>query len=273
MFGSYGSRKRRYEDAGAVRAHLVHVVGDLRLVLAVDIDGEPRLLLGEHEPVAVVVVSGVAVVQVRVDARISGAARVVPVVDHQDLAVRILGRDEQQHRVVEGFPDLGGVLRRQPVDYLDDCLPVAYLVRVDGGVQEIEGHPFPRERGGVRLRQAPRVRQTVVDRDQPVELVEVRRGADGEQYIRVAVRRRAPLLIPDTVGTAGHLAHVLQHVRIARQFTVGPNLEAEEVGWRADGLRAGRARPEHEGGDHGRKQAECHRILLQNTPRGCNDGT
>ena len=67
--GVVGIVERRQEDPRSARTLLVHVVRDDRLVLVLDLDGEPRLLLREHEPVAVVVVADVLVVQVRVGPR------------------------------------------------------------------------------------------------------------------------------------------------------------------------------------------------------------
>ncbi len=91
----------RHEDAGSVRPHLVHVVGHLRLQLAVNIQRQPGLRLGEHEPVTVVIVPRVVVIQVWIRAVEGGVFRVVPVVNHQHLSVRVLGRDDQHHYVVE----------------------------------------------------------------------------------------------------------------------------------------------------------------------------
>ena len=82
--------ERRHEDAGAGRPHLVHVVGDLRLELAMDVERQPGLLLREHEPVAVVVVSRIVMVEVRVGPVVGGALGLVPVVDHQHLPVGVL---------------------------------------------------------------------------------------------------------------------------------------------------------------------------------------
>ena len=58
--------ERRHEDARSGRALLMHVVRDRRLVGVLHLlDHQPRFFLREHEPVAVVVVARVLVIQVR----------------------------------------------------------------------------------------------------------------------------------------------------------------------------------------------------------------
>jgi hypothetical protein len=82
--------ERRHENAGAARSHLMHVVRDDRLVAVLNVHREPRLDLREHEPVAVVVVADVLVIEVWIDARERRSLRLVPMIDNQILAVRIL---------------------------------------------------------------------------------------------------------------------------------------------------------------------------------------
>ena len=253
--------ERGNEDPGAGPSHLVHVVRHLRLVLAVDLDGEPRLLLREHEPVAVVVVPGVVVVQVGIQPLVAGAARVVPVVDHEHLAVRVLRRDEQHHRVVEDLPHLRRPVRGEPVGDLDDRLPVPDLVRMDRGVEEVERDAFPGQRLRFRLRQAAGVGEPMVDGDQPVEPVQVRLRAQGDEDVRVAVRRRPPLLVPHAVRPVGEVAQIFEDPGVTGQLAVGADFEAEELGRRGDrlrGRRGRRARAERGGDGDGQKQARPH---------------
>ena len=62
--GVDGVAPRRHEHACPVRAHLMHVVDDLRPPNVVHfLDHQPRFLLAEDVPVAVVVVSDVLLVK------------------------------------------------------------------------------------------------------------------------------------------------------------------------------------------------------------------
>ena len=61
--GIDGILERRHEQTHAVRAHLMHVVHDFREPLLIQhARDETRLDLGQHEPVAIVVVADVLVV-------------------------------------------------------------------------------------------------------------------------------------------------------------------------------------------------------------------
>ena len=64
-----GVLERRHENAGAHRPHLMHVVGDRRLVDVLHfLQIEARFDLREHEPVAIVIVAYIFVIEVRIDA-------------------------------------------------------------------------------------------------------------------------------------------------------------------------------------------------------------
>ena len=118
--------ERRHEDASAGAALLMHVVGDDRLVLVLDrLDVHARFLLREHEPVAVVVVPDVLVIEVGEHALERRALRLVPVIDDQHLAVGVLRRHHQHDAAVENLANLRAVVGRQPVNDVDDRLAVA----------------------------------------------------------------------------------------------------------------------------------------------------
>ncbi len=69
MFDVVRLLERRHEDARSGRALLMHVVRDRRLVGVLHLlDHHPRFFLREHEPVAVVVVARVLVIEVRIHA-------------------------------------------------------------------------------------------------------------------------------------------------------------------------------------------------------------
>ncbi len=229
--------ERRHEDARAVAALLMHVVRDDRLVLVLDVfDVHARFFLREHEPVAVVVVADVFVIQVRIDALERRALRLVPVIDHQHLAVGILRRHHQHDAVVEDLARLRIGGGRQPVDDVDDRLAVADLGRVNRGVDEVERLAFGGQLLGFGLRQAARIGEAPVDLDEPIELREVLRRADAQQRIAVPHRRLAELLVLDAVGLLREQLEVLEDLRIARQLAVGADLETEILIRMWDGL-------------------------------------
>ena len=136
-----------------------------------DVHRHPRFLLGEHEPVAVVVVAGVAVIEVGIGPLKRCAPSLVPVVDDQDLPIRILRRRQENDRVVEDVVDFRGVLGREAMGDPDNRLPVADLGRVDGCVEEIEGDTLAGQGTRLGLGQTSRVGQLMVYLDEPVQAV------------------------------------------------------------------------------------------------------
>ena len=229
--------ERWHEHPRSQGAHLVHVVRHRRFEVAVDVDGEARFLLREHEPVAVVVVTSVPMVQIGIRAFERRARGLVPVIDDQHLAIRVLRRHHQDDGVVEDFVNLGRILGGQAMCDVDDGLAVSDLGRVDGRVEKVERHTFSGQRPCGVLRERSRIGEPVVDRDQPVQSSEVGWGTEGDQNVRVAVRRGAAHLVLNPVGAVGQMPKILENPRVASQLTVGADLEAKELGWRRDCLR------------------------------------
>ncbi len=94
--------ERRHHEASALAAHLVHIEDCLRMLAVVELHVEARLRLRHHEPVAIVVMAGVRMIEEgQVRAGMLGAAPLlVPLGDHVD-PVRIMARDNQRDRVLE----------------------------------------------------------------------------------------------------------------------------------------------------------------------------
>ena len=137
--GVDGILKRRHEDPGAVAAHLVLVQIDrwepLLVHQAVD---HPAFHLCVHEGVAIVIVAGVLVIQLRQEAVLPLRAEVlvVPIGD-DDLAVRVERGDQQEDDVVENVLDEGRILGGEAMHQLEGHLAGADLdgVNVAGNEQ------------------------------------------------------------------------------------------------------------------------------------------
>jgi hypothetical protein len=241
----------------------VHVVRDLGLVDVLDLlDRQPGLLLREHEPVAIVVMPRVLVVEVGVDATEWRIFGLVPVIDHQHLAVRILRRHDQDDEIIENLFDFGPLVRREPMGDLDDRLCVADLGRVNGAVEKVEGASLLRQTFRVRRRQAARIREPAVDLDQAVDPREVLGRADRREHIGIPHRRLSDLAEGDATGRVCEMLEVGDDLGIARQLAVGADGEAEELigrlrapalGVGAGGRRGGQARQ-----DESRRQDSTH---------------
>ncbi len=93
----------RDEESRPPRAHLVHVVHDLRVPPVVEVrEREPGLRLREHVPVAVVVVAHVGVVQHGRRGPLEGRPELPSVpVGHEIGPVRVVRGQHEQHRAVE----------------------------------------------------------------------------------------------------------------------------------------------------------------------------
>ena len=114
MFGSGRIHERRHEQPRAGISHLMHVVENLWMPFLVHaVDRVARLDLGEHVPIAVVIVAGVMVVELRhrraLERRLGDLF--VPVDDDIE-AVGIERGDEDEDDVVEDRPDFRRVARR-----------------------------------------------------------------------------------------------------------------------------------------------------------------
>jgi hypothetical protein len=206
----------------------MHVVRDDRLVLVLDVfDVHARFFLREHEPVAVVVVADVLVVQVGIDALERRALRLVPVIDHQHLAVGILRRHHQDDAVVEDLAGLRIGGGRQAVDDVDDRLAVADFGRVNRGVDEIERLALGSEFLRFGLRSTTRIGEAPIDLDEPIEFRQVLGRTDPQQRIAVPHRRLAELLVLDAVGLLREQLEVVEDLWIARQLSVRADLESE----------------------------------------------
>ena len=239
--------ERWNEDPCVARFHLVHVVCDLRLVLGVHLYRESRLSLGEHEPIAVVVMADVAVIEVGIGSGVGRALRVVPVIEHQHLAVGVLRRHQQEHRVVQDLLDLGPIVGRHPMRDLDDGLAVSDFGRVDGRIEEVKRHALASQPHRVRFGEASRVGQAMVDFDQPVQPSQILTRAERDEHVGVTQCSFAAFLEYHAVGVVGQVLEVRHHSRVASELAVGADFEAEELLRGLEGLGLSRRSDRQEG--------------------------
>ena len=153
---------RRHEEAGSPPSHLMHGQEDLRVPAPVEEIGHGAVLSQvQHERVAIDVVAGVAVVEPghrRVLER--RAAGLLEPVDDELVAVRVEGRDQQDH----GLPQerqRGGIGRRsQLVQQLVRGLGGANLRRVDAHPDGDDCRLRLEEASGLGGRERPRIGQS-----------------------------------------------------------------------------------------------------------------
>jgi len=191
--------------------------------------GHLALFLREEVHVAIVVVAGVEMIEVRQRAGLAGRTEslVVPVGDH-DLAVGIERRLEQQDDVVEDFPDARGVAGGEVVDQLDDHLGSAYF----GGVNVV-GDENDRFAGaedlvafGVGGRAALEVELAFEGLD-AVEVAQVIGRTDFHEHERIAAGGGTEIAEADPVAVGGDVLHVLDDLVPADEFLVAADAEAE----------------------------------------------
>ena len=123
---------------------------------------------------------------------------------------------------------------------VEDGLAVGDFRGVDGRVDQVERLAFRRQLLRLPVRQPARIREAAVDLDQPIELREVLRGADAQQRVVVPHRRLADDLELHPIGLLGEQGEVLEDLRVAGEFAVGADLEAENCSGVRNRLRQGR---------------------------------
>ena len=219
-------------------SHLVLVEPDLRQPLVVDRarDGL-RLLLREHEPVAVVVVADVVVVEPRHAPALVARAEVLPVpLGLHHLPVGVDRRQQQQHHLVEAALRLGVLGGRERVRPLHRHLRGADLGRVDVAGDEQEHLALAHERLGLGLGEAARVGDLARDLLQPLLVREVLLGGDRGQEQVLAERRLAEHLELDARRGGVERLEVGEDLPVVGERPVGAHGHAEELGGGLDGL-------------------------------------
>ena len=238
----------RGEDAGAGRAHLVLVQPDLGKPLVVDRARQGlRLLLREHEPVAVVVVPDVVVVDPGHPRALVGGAEVLPIpLRLHDLAVGIERGDEQDHHLVQPAPRLRVGRGGERVGPFHRHLRGADLRRVDVAGDEDDRASFLDQAGHFRFRHPARVGDAARDLLQAIQVLEIGLGRDDRHQHVFAARRPAEGLDGDAGRRGIESAKIRSDLAIVGQRPVRADGEAEELGRRGDVGRARGARTQRD---------------------------
>ena len=243
----------RNEDARPVAAHLMHVVDDLGVPGVVHLlDGQPRLLLAEDVPVAVVVVAGVAVVELGQRRCLVGRPEpaVVPGVHLVD-AVGIERRHQQENRVRQDRAMAGRVVGEQVVRELHRSHRRGHFGGMDGAGDDDDGLALRGQLGRLLRGRGPGVGQPADDPPVPLQIGDrLGTGDRGEDH-RPPLRSRAEFV--DEHGFAGRVerAEVAQHIRPRDQLAVRAH-GVSEVRLRDGQLRLGRQHEQHRQPDRGK---------------------
>ena len=225
----------RHEDPRPVRPLLVDVHRDLRVPDTVEtVHDELRLDLRERIPVAVVVVTRVAMVELGRAAAFRRRAEGlrVPPADDVD-AVGVQRRHQDEDGAVECGADLRAGAACEPIRDLQRREEPADFRRVHARGDEHDGARLrDEERGRRRVRREPRVREAPLHLAQRRELAEVGRARDedGEEWKSV----RGPAELPDAhpVARSVERAKIVDDGSPLDESPLRPGREAQDRGRR-----------------------------------------
>ena len=245
--GLIGIHERRHEHARSPCSHLVlihHNLGPVACVKCCRCDAGFRL--SQHEPVAVVVVSHVLVVQHRKPE--AAPFRVVfeatPPRDGGLVAVRIMARSEDDDGVVQYLQPRGIFGTRQEMDRRNGGLCGPHFVGVNGGIHEhdrlagcdvlVEGRPI----------HATRICKGEILSNECFTPPKIAWVADDHAQHVAALGRFSDDFGDHAIGGRGHLLHGVDDLGIASEASVLARLEAEKL------LRRGNLGPNDLGEGH-----------------------
>ena len=230
-------RVGRHEEPRPPRAHLVHVVHDLGVPASVQVlDGQPRLLLRERVPVAVVVVADVRVVEHRGRRVLERSPLLAAVpLGHELRAVGVVRREHEEHDAVEGGAGLRIVARREVVKEAQRGERAPDLCRVDRERHRHDRAAVLDEPAGLRVGEPARIGDPRVRLADLLEPRVVRLGRDGDHHEGTTLRGLADLLDLDPVGRGIEGLQVREHLRPVGELAVVARHEAEHGLGRGDG--------------------------------------
>ena len=223
---------RRNEDAPGIPALLVHVVDDLWIPLRVErVHGVTRLHLREGVPVAVIVVAGVLVVQLRRLGSLGLGVERAPVPVADDVhAVRILRRHENHNRVGEHRFGVGGFAAGETVGEYERRRESTDFGGMDG--RRNENHVLAVNEQLLQLLRLPeaRIHQLALDLLVAVEIRERGRIRDKDREEGAAEGRLAERPRGDARARLVERGEVVGHLLPGRKLAVSTRLIAEDRG-------------------------------------------
>ena len=241
--GLDGIEIRRQEQTRSPRLHLMDIVHDLRMPDVVErVDRQLRFNLGEGVPVAVVVMTGVMVIQLRGRGPLGGRAEcaVVPVRDDGH-AVGVLRGHEPEDHVVEDRARGGAGVGGEPIRQRNGRKVTADFSRVNARRDEDDRlavlHRLP---CGAACPQRPWIGQLCVELPVVIETAEIRWTRDHQGEKGRTQRGLADLPVIHAVARLGErLVVALEH----RPFDELPIIAGVEAQDRPRGGNDGANRP------------------------------
>ncbi len=220
---------RRHEHPRAGAAHLVHVEREVRMPEVVQLrDGEAGFLLREHEPVAVVVVPGVFVIEARQLGALERRAEVLAIPLHyQQLAVGIVAGQHDRYHVLPDCAARRRFIRHQVISQLRRHLGGAHLGRVNAAIDQHHTARLCQQLGSLALRERPRVCQARLRPLPAFELREIFRCADEGHVQIIALGGLAQVLHLQPVGGRIQLFEVGDDLMIIRQLVIAAQAKAK----------------------------------------------
>jgi len=234
----HGILERRHEQTHAVRAHLMHVVDDLRKPFLVQHAGdEPCLDLRQHEPVAIVVMADVLVIEPGQGPALVPRPLVAAIPAHDRVeAVGVHRRDHQHDHRVEQTAQFR--IGHQPVGECHAHLARRHFGRMDVVADQNDGRLTGADVCQRRIGEPPRIREERLRLLDLCEALLIGGGRDRQQQERTAFRRATERVHTHVAAALREPVHVAADLLPIGEHGIGAGLELEVVG-RFDGRTVG----------------------------------
>ena len=241
--GVYGVIEGRDEDAGRKRRRLVLVVDDLREPLHVELRGDVAGLgRVEHEPVPVVIVAGVRVIELGRRRLLEARAHVrhVPI-GHEGRPVRVHVGDEQEDDVVANEAHLGRLCRDDLVGQKRGCLGVAHFCGVQSEVDPHDRFPVAGQGPRLFVGQVAPLGEPSGDLLIAVGVSQIGCRRDERHQLRPALGRSADFFQAEPRRRRIKRAEIGGDLFVGGQLVVGAGHESDDGFWRGNGGLRGRS--------------------------------
>ncbi len=234
-----GIEPRREEHARRGGLILVEIIDHLRMPDVVQPgNNQLRLLLRQHVPVAVVVMAGVLVVQLRRERALPGRAQraLIPVGDDVH-AIGVQRRNQDQHRIREDRARRGIIGGCHTVSEQNGAVGGSGLVGVNGAGDHYDDAALIDQRLRHGGRRGARIGKPALDLAVMRQRPEVLGGADQGGNERAALGSAAEFLDAHAGAGRGKTLEPLHHRLPVQQTSVGIEWVAEPGRWLRNRLR------------------------------------